>query len=273
MHNRGLPIGRDTAASKCGLMPGLALTVQEPTVPTPSTSALFSPRIAGIIYLAIIGLGMFGEAYVRGSLVVSGDAAGTAANILASQTLWRTGIAGDLLMHVLDVPLIVFFYLLLKPVSQPLSLLSALLNVVQTCVLAANKLSLVAALLLIKPLAAAAAGSAHDWSALAYAAINLHGYGFGVGLIFFGFACMVRGYLILKSGFVPRVLGMLQVLAGVSYLVNSFALLLSPALANALFPVILLPALVGELAISLWLIFTKRSLVQSRPLASGISGP
>jgi flagellar biosynthesis protein FliR len=76
------------------------------------------------MYLAIIGLGLFGEAAVRGSLVVAGDAAATASNIIASQSLWRTGIATDLLMHVLDVPLIVFFYLLLKPVSYPLALLA-----------------------------------------------------------------------------------------------------------------------------------------------------
>jgi hypothetical protein len=85
---------------------------------------------------------------LRGSLVVGGDVAATASNIVASHTLWRAGIATDLLMHVLDVPLIVFFYLLLKTVSHPLALLATLFNVVQTCVLATNKLSLVAALLL-----------------------------------------------------------------------------------------------------------------------------
>jgi Domain of unknown function (DUF4386) len=205
---------------------------------------------------------------VRGSLVVSGDAAATAANILASQTLWRTGIATDLLMHVLDAPLIVFFYLLLKPVSPPLALLATLLNVVQTCVLAVNKLSLVAVLELLNPPALAAAASPHDLHTLAFAAINLHGQGFGVGLIFFGFACLVRGYLIVKSDLVPLTLGVLLGLAGLSYLVNSFALLLWPALAAALFPAVLLPALVGELALCLWLIFTKRTLNRQPPLAS-----
>jgi hypothetical protein len=69
----------------------------------PAGSPLALARLGGLIYLAIIGLGLFGEAFVRGSLVLPGDAAGTAANIQASPGLWRAGIAGDLLMHVLDV--------------------------------------------------------------------------------------------------------------------------------------------------------------------------
>jgi hypothetical protein len=228
---------------------------QTNTMPQDSTSFLYSARLAGFIYLAIIGLGLFGEVFVRGSLVVSGNAAATAGNILGAQTLWRTGIVTDLLMHVLDVPLIVFLYLLLRPVSRPLALLATVFNVVQTCVLASNKMSLVGVLLLLNSSAHTAAVSSVDLHNLAYLSINLHSYGFGVGLIFFGFACLVRGYLIVKSDFVPRFIGVLLGLAGISYLINSIALLLAPAFAARLFPAILLPAFVGELAFCLWLIF------------------
>jgi len=229
---------------------------------TPSPSALLSARAAGLIYLAIIALGLFGEVFVRGSLVVGGDVATTASNILSSQGLWRIGIATDLLMHILDVPLIVFFYLLLKPVSYPLALLATVFNVVQTCVLAINKLSLVATLSLLN--SSELAAKLNDSQALAFLTISLHSYGFGVGLIFFGLACVVRGYLIFKSGYVPRVLGILLVLAGISYLVNSFALLLSPPLAALLFPAVLLPALVAELALAIWLLFAKEKVLQQR---------
>lgn len=82
----------------------------------------------------------------------------------------------------------------------------------------------------------------------------MHGYGFGVGLIFFGFACVVRGYVIYRSGYMPRTLGVLVTLAGLSYLVNSFALLLAPSIAASLFPGVLVPAFVGELSFCLWLI-------------------
>ena len=103
-----------------------------------------------------------------------------------------------------------------------------------------------------------------DSQAFAFFAISLHSYGFGVGLIFFGLACVVRGYLIFKSGYVPRVLGVLLVLAGISYLVNSFSLLLSPALAALLFPAVLLPALVAELALTLWLLSANENVLQQR---------
>ena len=74
------------------------------------------------------------------------------------------------------------------------------------------------------------------------------------GLIFFGVACLVRGYLIFESGYLPKFLGVLMAIAGLSYLINSFALLLAPAFASVLFPAVLLPAFVGELAFALWLI-------------------
>ena len=237
-------------------------------MPTPTPSTLISARAAGAIYLAIIGLGLFGEVFVRGSLVVGGDIAATASNILGSQLLWRIGIATDLVMHVLDVPLIVFFYLLLKPVSYPLALLATAFNVVQTCVLAINKLSLVAALSLLNS-SVLAAGQV-DSHALALFTVNLHSHGFAIGLIFFGLACLVRGYLILQSGYVPRILGALLGLAGIVYLVNSFALLLSPSLASLLFPAVLLPAFVAELALSLWLLFADERVLQQRLAKPGI---
>jgi len=228
----------------------------------PRTPTLISARVAGLAYLAIIALGLFGELGVRGSLVVGGDAAATAHNILGSQGLWRVGIATDLLMHVLDVPLIVFFYLLLKPVDAPLALLATAFNIVQTCVLATNKLALVAVLSFLKSSALAAGPS--DPQSLALWAIDLHGHGFGVGLIFFGLACLARAYLIVRSGYVPRVLGVLLALAGVAYLVNSFALLLAPALASLLFPAVLVPAFVAELALSLWLLCANPGRLQQR---------
>jgi len=88
--------------------------------------------------------GLFGEVFVRNNLIVAGDAASTVHKIMASSLLFRGGIAGDLLMHASDVPTILIFYVLLKPVSKDLSLLAALFNLVQTVVLVANKLTLVA---------------------------------------------------------------------------------------------------------------------------------
>ena len=219
-------------------------------------------RIAGLLYLAIIALGLFGEAVVRRSLVVAGDAAATAARIAAEPLLWRAGIAGDLLMHVLDLPVILALYYLLRPVNRPLALLATLFNLVQTAVLSANKLNLLLPVLLLEGSGIGQAFSATQLQALAALAINLHGYGFGIGLIFFGIACLLRGWLIARSGFLPKPLGFVLLLAGLAYLVNSFALLLAPKLAAAMFPAILLPAFIGELGLALWLIVKGVDLQQ-----------
>ena len=233
-----------------------------------STSFERSPqrwaRLAGLLYLAIILLGLFGEVYVRGTLVVSGNPAATANGILQSQLLWRAGTASDLLMHVLDVPVIVILYFLLRPVSRTLALLATLINLVQTAVLAANKLNLLVPLFLLDDAGYLRAFSPEQLQVLSYLAIKAHGYGFGIGLIFFGFACLVRGWLIFRSGYFPKPLGVLMFVAGLSYLANSFSLLLAPSIAASIFPGVLIPALVGELSLCLWLIVKGVNIAQWR---------
>ena len=165
------------------------------------------------MYLAIIALGLFGELVVRGPLVVPGDAAATFERIAASPGLWRAGIVGDLFMHVLDLPVILLLYLLLRPVSRPLALFATLVNLIQTAVLATNKLTLMVPLLLLEPGAHLQAFTAAQLQALSMVAIQAHGYGFGIGLVFFGVACLVRGWLLWASGYFPKVLGALMVVA------------------------------------------------------------
>jgi hypothetical protein len=133
-------------------------------------------------------------------------------------------------------------------------LLAVLFNMMQTAVLVANKLSLLFALFLLGDANYLKVFEPSQLHALAYLSVKLHGYGFGVGLIFFGCECLVLGYLILRSGYLPKILGVLMQIAGLCYLVNSFALLLAPALAQRLFPAILVPPFLGELALCLWLL-------------------
>lgn len=211
-------------------------------------------RIGGLLYLIIIVIGFLGEVAVRGKLVVSGDPAATAERIRAAEFLWRLGIAGELVLLVCAVALLLILYVLLRPVSRELALLAVFFNLVSIAVEAASTLSLVATLF---PLANASYLKVLDPNqlhALVYLPIRSWEHGFGVSLIFFGCFCLVVGYLIFKSGYLPKVVGILMQLAGLSYLVNSFALILSPPLANRLSPAILLPALVGELSLCLWLL-------------------
>src|SRR5580692_5468088 len=185
-------------------------------------------RIAGVLYLLNIACGLFGEIYVRSHLVVQGDALTTAHRIMGSEFLFRCGIAGDLIMHITDVPMTVIFYVLLRPVSRDLSLLSALFGMLQTAILCANKLNLVTVLLLLGGANYLKAFDQNQLQSLASLSLAQHEYGFGIGLVFFGVSSLITGYLMFRSGYFPKALGVLQAIAGVSYLINSFTQILSP---------------------------------------------
>lgn len=211
-------------------------------------------RVGGILYLVIIAAGMFGELGVRDRLIVSGNAARTATNVLAFEGLWRLGIAGDLVMHVCDIPLMLIFYALLKPVSKYLAVLAVLFTLAQTAALIAFKLNLLVGLFFVGDFAYLNAFQPAQREALMYVFVKADAYGFGVGLIFFGCACLILGYLIWRSSYLPRTIGALMQVAGVCYLVNSFALILAPKVASALFPAILVPSFIAELSLCLWLL-------------------
>ena len=238
---------------------------------TIETSPQSYARIGGILYLIIIVAGIFTELFIRNKLVISGDAIATTNNIMASQLLWRFGIACDLIMHVCDIPLMLIFYLLLKPVNKNLALLAVLFNLVQTTVMVAFKLNLFQTLFLLESSDYLKVFEPHQLDALAYISIRSDGYGFGIGLIFFGFECLVVGYLIFKAEYLPKTIGVLMQIAGLCYLINSFALILVPAFADFIFPVILIPSFIGELSLCLWLLLkgvniTKWKLKQTTTL-------
>ena len=240
------------------------------------TTTTISPqryaRFAGLLYLVIIIAGLVGESMVRGSLVVGGDAAATAARIAASPQLWRIGIAGDLLMHVCDVFVMWAIYVLLRPVSRNLALLVLLLNLIQTAVLVANKVVLLVPLFLLGDPLYAKAFDPAQLQAWSHLAVALHVHGFGVGLIFFGFVLLVEGHLVRKSGFLPPLIGAAMQLAGACYLINSVALLLAPDLASQLFPAILVPCFIAESAFALWLLVKGVDVAAWRRRASSPAG-
>ncbi|HYL13614.1 MAG TPA: DUF4386 domain-containing protein [Terriglobales bacterium] len=221
---------------------------------TVETSPQLYARIGGALYLIIIVVGLFGEAFVRDRLIVPGDAAATAANIRSMESLWRFHIAAELLLLICAVALLMIFFVLLKPVSRELALLAAFFNLVAIAVEAATTMYLIQALFPLGNAGYLKAFAPEQLYAMASLTLKSHGYGFGVSLIFFGYFCVVIGYLIFKSGYLPRAIGVLIEIAGLCYLTNSFALILAPAFADRLFPVILLPAFVGEASLCLWLL-------------------
>jgi len=210
-------------------------------------------RTGGALYLAIIALGAFAEA-VRGRVVVPGDPAATTAHLTSAQALWRLGIGAELAGLVFTVVLAMIFYVLFRPVSREVNLLATFLRLAGITVQAVAVTSLVAAL---APLAAGAhadAFAAGQRSVLVSFSIEAHQAGFGLALLLFGTGFLFHGWLIYRSGFLPRTLGVLIVVAGLCYITNSLALFLAPALQDRLFPLILLPPFVGELSLCLWLL-------------------
>jgi hypothetical protein len=220
---------------------------------TVETSPQIYARIGGWLYLFIIVAGTFGELFVRDKLRVSGDATATANNITASQLLWRISIAGELTMLVCSVALALIFYVLLRPVSKNLALLAVFFNLVELAIDAANKLNLFAALFFLGSADYLKAFEPHQLHALAYLALKSHDYGFGISLVFFGFVCLILGYLLFRSGYFPKTLGVLMTIAGLSYLKNIFTLILAPTYSAMIFPILVL-AFIGESSFCLWLI-------------------
>ncbi len=221
---------------------------------TVETSPQLYARIGGVLYLIIIVLGIFGEAFVRDRIFVSGDAAATAANLRSLESLWRFGIAAEFFLLICAVALTLIFYVLLRPVSKELALLAVFFNLVSVAVEAVAALDLVAALFPLGNAGYLKAFPPEQLYALASLSVKSHSYGFGVALIFFGCTCLILGYLIFRSGFLPKALGVLMQIAGLSYLTDSFALILVPTFANRIFPAVLVPAFVGEASLCLWLL-------------------
>ena len=211
-------------------------------------------RVGGVLYLAIILLGAFSEGFVADKLIVSGDAAATAANILASPELWHLSVAADLIVVLLAVPLLWIEYLLLRPVSKQLVLLAVLFNLVSLAVEAVSKLFLFVVMPTLKSSEFLKAFDPSQMQILANLSLRSHDVAFNIALIFFGFTCLVNGNLIFRSGYLPRFVGILMQIAGLSYLVACFAALFAPSFADLITPAILLPPLVGELSFCLWLL-------------------
>jgi hypothetical protein len=212
-------------------------------------------RVGGALYLFIIVVALFAEAFVRGSLIVQGDAAATAGKILGSETLFRAGLAGEMLTCVCDIAMAMILYVLLKPVSRNLALLGAFFRLVFVAIYGVSKLFEIAALVALGGDDYLKSFDPRQLHTLAYMSLRVHGLGYGASLLFFGFCCVLFGYLIHQSGYLPRTLGVLLIVGGVGYVLFSLAQMLAPAFAGrVLFPWLMLPAFPAELGLALWLL-------------------
>jgi hypothetical protein len=213
------------------------------------TSPRTLSRIAGVFYLITIIAGMFAEVFARSKIVISGDAAATAANVLAHEALLRVAFACDVLGTACYVGVTAFLYILLKPVSKSVSLLAAFVSLVGCAIGALACAFELAPLILSARPQYLNAFSAEQVQSLSYLFFKLQGQATGVGLVFFGFYCLLIGYLIFRSTFMPRIVGALMALAGLAWLT-----FLWPPLASSLSPYLMGAAFVGEGSVCLWLL-------------------
>jgi len=204
--------------------------------------------------------GIFAEVAVRSRLIVDGDAQGTAANINDSETLFRLGFAADLVVFLCDVALAVLLYFLFRPVSRALSLLAAAFRLTQTAIIGVNLLNMFGALLILTDAEYLGAFDERQSEALSLLMLDLHQYGYTLGLTFFGMSTVIIGYLALSSGCIPRVLGALLCLAGLGYVADSVAFFLVPGYDGSVSPILLAPAIVGEVWFAFWLLFKGHRL-------------
>lgn len=216
-------------------------------------SPVATARTAGVLYLVIIVCGIFSEVFVRSALVVRGDADATAAAISAADGLYRLGFAADLVVFLCDVAVAILLYVLLRPVDRTLAGTAAGFQLVGTAIYGVNLLNSFTVLLIIDGGGYLAVFAPDQLNALALLFLDIHKHGYDLGLVFFGLHCLVMGYLLYASGYFPRLLGVLMVLAGAGYLVGSFTLFLFPESTGAVAPVYAAP-LVGELALCAWLL-------------------
>lgn len=211
-------------------------------------------HIAGILYLVIIISGLFSELFVRSALIIPGDATATAHNISASQGLFRTGFAADLLMVICDIGVAILFYTLLKPVSKGLALLAASFRLVQATIIGINLLNQFAAILLLSGSGYLSAFNADQLNALVSLHMQMHGYGYLISGVFFGMSCAVLSYLFYRSAYFPKFLGIMLGFASAGYLIDCFTNFLAPAYAD-MTEILLLPtAVVTELTLCVWLL-------------------
>jgi len=227
--------------------------VNQVTVGTAETPANMYARVAGVLYLIIIACGIFSEVFVRSTLIDPGDAAATAANIGASEWLFRLGFGCDAVMLLSDVAIAILFYELLKPVSKPLALTAAAFRLIQAAILGLNLLNYYVAWLLLNGFGYAAAFETDQLNALVMLFLEMHSHGYDLGLVFFAFSSLTLGFLIVKSGTFPGILGYGLIAAAAVYLAGSLIRFLFPAYVSLFTPIYTVP-LVAELSFCLWLL-------------------
>src|SRR5688572_31850201 len=211
-------------------------------------------RIAGLLYLVVALTGAFSIMYVPTTLIVPGNATATAASITSSEFLFRLGIASGLICQICFIFLVLTLHRLLKAVDQAYATAMVALVIVAVPIAFLNMLNYLAVLILSSGAGFLSAFTTTQLHSLIMVFLNLHEQGIAVVELFWGLWLFPFGVLVYKSGFLPRVLGVLLMIACVAYLADSFTSLLWPRHKDFVSSLTAAPAGLGEFAIMLWLL-------------------
>lgn len=217
-----------------------------------TNSIQMTARIAGILTLLIVVLAPFSTIYVPTTLVVPGDATITANNIIASVGLFRLGMAIDSIVFLIEIVLTVLLYILLKPVNKTLSLMAAFSRLAMTVIQGINLLNYFFVLLLLSGAGYLTVFAPDQLDTLALLFLNAHADVVLIWGLFFSLHLFLYGYLVYKSGYIPKIIGVLLVLASLPYLIQGFGNILFPQNKEMFTSIAFLSSI--EIALPLWLL-------------------
>jgi hypothetical protein len=208
-------------------------------------------RFAGAAMLLSIVFGFLGEAWIPDRIIVHGDAAATAANILRHPTLFRFGFATYLMEGLCDIALCLLFYVILKPVNRNLALLSAFFGIVSMAMYAVAESSYFAASLVVRDGSALSSFTIEQRNELALFCMGIFSMIATLFLGIYGVASAVRGYLIFRSKYLPKLLGALLMIGGAGFLLRSVTYIVAPAYSTAF---MLMPMALAGMLLMFWLL-------------------
>jgi hypothetical protein len=212
-------------------------------------------KVVGFLYLFTMATAIFGELYVRGQLIVRGDAVQTATNIAASERLFRLGIVSDLITFAGVVMLVWALYVVLSAINRNLALLAAFLRLVAISIAAASVVNAFVALRLLSGTAYLHAFDTQQLQVLARLFISGQGFGSGIDFVFLGLGSTVFSYLWFKSRYIPRALAALGIFGSLMLAIGGLAIMVFPSLADVLTLTYMMPLGIFEVTLGLWLLF------------------
>jgi len=228
------------------------------STPTADITQRQAALIAGIAYLMVFIVATLAGAFALDRLIVQGDANTTYHNIMANQSLFRLGLAGFLVVIVFDTIAAWGLYVFLRPVNKSISLTAAWFRLLFVAIFAVNLINHFSILPLVSPADYLKSFGIESLQAQMMQLINAQQTGVHISFMFFGIHILLIGYLIVKSDFIPRMLGIMLLVAAVGYQIDSFAFFLSADYANSkvgFIVAVAIPAITSEFSLTIWLLY------------------